>query len=183
MVNIYKLKLTILQQEILRFLFVKAGKAFNARQIALALGVSQPAVGKALPLLEKEGLIQIKKEAGRFSIELNRDNPAVIGLKRADNLKQLYESGLVQFLYDQLPGAAVILFGSYALGEDTVTSDIDLAVIGIKEKPMDLTAFETLLERDILINYYSSLSLLDKPLLHNLFNGIVLKGNIDYENI
>ena len=183
MVNIYKLKFTVLQQEILRFLFVKAGKTFNARQIALALEVSQPAIGKALPLLEKEGLVIVKKEAGRLSIELNRDKPEILGLKRADNLKQLYESGLVQYLHDQLPGAVVILFGSYALGEDTLTSDIDLAVIGIKEKPLELADFEKLLERDILINYYPSLHVIDKPLLNNLLNGITLKGAIDYENL
>lgn len=183
MVNIYKLKLTVLQQEILRFLFIKAGKTFNARQIALTLEVSQPAIGKALPLLEKEGFAIVKKEAGRFSIELNRDKPEVLGLKRADNLKQLYETGLVQFLYDQFPGACIILFGSYALGEDTLTSDIDLAVIGIKEKQLELAEFEKLLERDIRINYYPSLRVIDKPLLHNLLNGIVLKGTIDYENL
>lgn len=183
MVNIYKLELTILQQEILRFLFVKAGKAFNARQIALALEVSQPAIGKALPTLEKEGFLSVKKEAGRLCIELNCDRPKIIGLKRADNLRQLHESGLVQFLYDQLPGASVILFGSYTLGEDTLTSDIDLAVIGVKERQLDLRAFEKLLERDIVINFYPSLSTIDKPLLHNLLNGIVLKGTVDYENL
>lgn len=183
MVNIYKLKFTILQQEILRFLFVKAGKAFNARQIALALEVSQTAIGKALPLLQNEGFAIVNKEAGRLSIELNRDKPEILGLKRADNLKQLYETGLVQFLYDQFPGTSIILFGSYSLGEDTLTSDIDLAVIGVKEKQLELTEFEKLLERDILINYYPSLSVIDKPLRHNILNGIVLRGAIDYENL
>ena len=44
MINIYKLKLTNLQQEILRLLFVRAEKSMNQRQIAKVLGVSPPAV-------------------------------------------------------------------------------------------------------------------------------------------
>lgn len=181
MVSIYKLKLTILQQEILRLLFVKAGTSLNAHGIARALEVSQPAVSKALPMLEKEGLIKVSKDkdSKRLSIELNRDNHYVIWLKRVDNLKQIYESGLAKFLYDSLPGATVILFGSYAFGEDTSKSDIDLAVIGAKEKVLDLAKFEKTLEREIIINYYKSFNDIDKHLLSNIANGILLKGAVE----
>src|SRR3989344_9586315 len=141
MINIYKLKLTILQQDILRLLFIKVGENLNGRNIAYTLKVSQPAVSKALPALEKEGFIKVSKDKNskRLSIELNRDNPQMIWLKRADNLKQIYESGLVKFIYDTFPEATVILFGSYAFGEDTANSDIDLAVIGSKEKEINLS--------------------------------------------
>ena len=158
MVNICKLKLTILQQEILRLFFIKAGLVLNARAISRYLEVSHPAISKALPFLEKKEFITIHKdkESKRFSIELNRDNSLVIGLKRADNLKLLYESGLIQHLYDSLQGTTIILFGSYSFGEDTSTSDIDLAVIGLKDKHLDLNKFEKILERKITINYYES---------------------------
>ncbi len=181
MVNIYKLQLTNLQQEILRLLFIKTGMSLNQLGIARPLGVSQPAVIKALPKLEKENLIKARqdKESKRWSIELNRDNPQVIWLKRADNLKQLCEAGLMQFLYDNFPGATVILFGSYAFGEDTIASDIDLAVIGIKEKSLDSTNFHKMLERAIIINYYPSLKKIDKHLLNNILNGVVLKGTVE----
>ena len=84
----YKLKLTILQQEILRFLFTNAGQAFNARGLAVALDVSQPAIAKALPLLEKQGFVHIMKDrtSKRLAIELNRENYLVIGMKRAHNI-------------------------------------------------------------------------------------------------
>ncbi len=185
MINRYKLKLTRLQEEILRLLFIKAGTSLNARRIALLLYVSQPAVSKALPLLEKEELITVSKDkdSKRLSIELKRDNHEVIWLKRADNLKQIYESGLSQWLYDNLPSATVILFGSYALGEDTLDSDIDLAIIG-KEKALNLDEFEKILERKININYYKGLKekdtfLLNKFLLNNILNGITLKGTVE----
>src|SRR3989344_447002 len=134
MVNIYKLKLTSLQQEILRLLFVNAGKTLNALGVAKALDVSQPAVSKAIPLMVKANLIKVEKDkdSGRLAIELNRDNHKVMQLKRVENLKLIYESGLADFLEKEFAGATIILFGSYSRGEDTVNSDIDIAVVGRK---------------------------------------------------
>ena len=73
MVNMNKLKLTLLQQEILRFLFMNSGVVFNARGIAVSLGVSQPAVSKALPLLKKHSFVSISKDkqSKRLSIEFS----------------------------------------------------------------------------------------------------------------
>lgn len=181
MVNIYKQELTVLQQEILRLLFVKAGMSLNQRGIARILEVTQPAVIKALPKLEEEGLINVKQDedSKRWSIELNRDNHKVIQLKRVDNLRQIYSSGLADFLEKEFAGATIILFGSYSKGEDTTTSDIDIAVIGRKEKKLDLTIFDKTLERTILVNFYPSFKEVHKHLRENLFNGIVFAGGVE----
>ncbi|MDO8516528.1 MAG: nucleotidyltransferase domain-containing protein [Nanoarchaeota archaeon] len=181
MVNIYKIKLTNLQQEILRLLFVKAGESLNQRTIARALKVSPPAVMKALPNLEKESLIKLiqDKESKRWAVELNRENHKVMQLKRADNLKLIYESGLADFLEKEFAGATIILFGSYSRGEDTNKSDIDIAVIGRKDKLIKLELFEALLERKININFYNSFKDIHKNLKENLFNGIILFGGIE----
>ncbi len=181
MVNIYKQDLTVLQQEILRYLFVKAGISVNARNIAKFLDVSQPAVSKALPHLEAKDFIKIKKdkESKRLSIELNRENHRVMQLKRADNLKQIYDSGLADFLEKEFAGGTIILFGSYSRGDDTVNSDIDIAVIGRKDKIINLEQFEKMLEREIRINFYDSFKDIHKNLKENLFNGIVLFGGIE----
>ena len=180
MVNIYKLELTNLQQEILRLLFIKAGQSLNQRQISKILEVTQPAVMKALPGMEKQGLIKLNqdKESKRWSVELNRDNHKVMQLKRADNLKLLYESGLADFLEKEFAGATIILFGSYSKGEDTINSDIDITVIGRKDKTIDLVNFEKALQRKININCYDSLKNIHKHLKENLFNGILLYGGI-----
>jgi len=181
MVKIYELKLTNLQQRILRLLFIKAGISLNAHNIARALNVSQPAVMKALPYLEKEELITIfqDKESKRWSIELNRENHKVIQLKRVDNLKLIYELGLADFLETEFAGAVIILFGSYSYGEDTINSDIDIAIVGRKEKSFDLEKFENLFGKEIKINFYESFSKINKNLRSNLFNGIVLSGRIN----
>lgn len=181
MVNICKVKLTNLQQEILKILFVKVNIILNQRQIAKYLDVSQPAVMKALPALEKENYILIKKdkESKRWSIELNRSNHKVMQLKRVDNLKQIYESGLADFLEKEFAGAVIILFGSYSRGDDIFNSDIDIAVIGRKDKPIKFEKFEKILGREIRINFYDSFGKIHKNLKENIFNGIVLAGGIE----
>lgn len=181
MVNIYKLKLTNLQQEILRLLFVKAGTSLNQRRISKILEVSQPAVMKALPSLEKENLVKIQqdRESRRWSIELNRGHHRVMQLKRADNLKQIYESGLADFLEKEFAGAAIILFGSYSRGEDIADSDIDIAVVGRKDKLIDLTDYEKLLERTINLSFYGSFKEIHKHLRENICNGITLAGGVE----
>ena len=179
--NIYKQKLTVLQQEILRLLFVKSGESLNQRKIAQVLKVSPPAVMKALPKLEEENLTKMEqdKESKRWSITLNRDSHKAIQLKRADNIKQIYESGLADFLQEEFAGSAIILFGSYSRGEDVHDSDVDIAVIGRKEKKVDLTEFNKILERTIFINFYSSFGEIHKNLKENILNGIILFGGIE----
>jgi len=180
MVNIYKLEFTILQQEILRFLFVNAGVSFNARRIANSLGVSSTAILKALPKLEKKNLINVQKdkESKRLSIKL-KDNKDVIFLKRVENLKLLYKSGIVEFLSEKFPGSTIVLFGSYSFGEDTVHSDIDIAVVGVKEKDVDLGRFSRMLGGEIMLHFYTDLKSVDNNLRENVLNGIILKGGVE----
>ncbi len=152
----------------------------NQRGVARILDVSQPAVMKALPKLKEENLIKINqdKESKRWCIELNRDYVNSIWLKRADNLNQIYKSGLVSYFYEKLPGTTIILFGSYSQGEDTIYSDIDIAVIGTK-KEINLTKFDKMLERTIIINFYKSFKDINENLLNNILNGIILKGCVE----
>jgi predicted nucleotidyltransferase len=181
MVKIYKLKLTTLQQEIMNFLFLKAGESFNARSLANHLEVSQPAISKALPLLEKENYLLIKKdkESGRLSIELNKQNPKIMHLKRVQNLNLLYESGLPDYLEESFPGTTIILFGSFSRGDDSINSDIDIAIIGYKEKTLNLNKYEEMLAKEIRLQFYTDLKSINKNLKENIYNGILLAGGIE----
>ncbi len=180
MINTYKLKLTVLQQEILNLLFIKAGAVLNQRQVARHLQVSSPAIMNALPKLKKEELIKLEqdKESRRWAICLNR-NQAVMQLKRADNLRQLYHCGLTDFLEKEFAGSTIVLFGSYSRGEDLVNSDIDIAVIGRKDKQIELGKYEKYLERKININFYDDFKSIHKNLKENLCAGITLTGGFE----
>lgn len=184
----YKLKWTALQAQAFRFLCINAGQTFNLRGIARPLKLSPTSVSNALKGLQKEGLIKIRKSGtmNLLSIEFNRDSRRAIQLKRAENLKMIYESGLADFLYDLFPGCTIVLFGSYSFGEDVWygekdgrSSDIDMAIIGTKGKEIALAKYESLLERKISVNFYKSWTEIHKHLKENILRGIILSGGVE----
>ncbi len=183
----YKLKWTRLQSEIFRLLCIKAGQILPFRAIAKALNVSPTAVSNAAKELEKEGMIKItKSETMNFcAVNFNRDNYKAVHLKRIENLKMIYESGLADFLYNEFPGCSIVLFGSYSLGEDVWfgekderSSDIDIAIVGTKGQKEWLEKYEKILERTISLNFYKSWKEIHKHLKDNILNGIILSGGV-----
>lgn len=173
-----KLKWTMLQAEIFQLLCIKAGKKLSQREIALLLNVSPTAVGNSLSLLLKNDLITIDRLKTINLISLNRDESIVLGLKRVENLKQIYLSGFLSYVVDELAGGTIVLFGSYAKGEDIHTSDIDIAVIGRKNKKLSLDKFEKMLQRSIQVQFYDSWGKIQNNLRNNILNGIVLEGSV-----
>lgn len=177
--DMYKLKFTRLQNEIFRLLCIKAGGQLNQRGIAKLLEVSPTAIAKAIKGLGDLVKIEKSETMNLNLIQLNRDNPKAIALKRAENLKQIYDSGLVDYLGEKFPGSAIVLFGSYSLGEDVVGSDVDIAIIGSKKKEINLNKFEKKLITEIMINFYGDLHQINKELRENIINGITLQGRIE----
>ncbi len=177
-----KQKLTRLQQNIIILLCEEIRNNLSQSEIAKKLSVSSSAIKKALPQLEKNNLI-IKKQIKNIkllNIELNRELESNINLKKAINIDQIYKSNLNEYLQEMHPGCTIILFGSYCRGEDTIYSDIDIAIIGTKKrKEYNLKKFEKKLNKEININTYDTLDNLGKELKANLFNGIILTGAIE----
>lgn len=110
-------------------------------------------------------------------IKANLDNPDFKNLKRVNNLKNVYLSGLFNYLYEKFPLSAIILFGSYSRGEDIERSDIDMAIIG-KEKPLKLEEYNKKFNKDINIEFIN-LDKIDKNLRNNIISGITLSGYIN----
>lgn len=175
-----KQKLTKLQQDIFRMLCLYSGEELNQSDIAGKLNVSSAAVSKSVSGLEEEKLITVDRSSKikLHLIKLDRDNPRAIELKRIENLRITYESGMLDYLEGCFPGKTIILFGSYSRGEDTVKSDIDIAIIG-KDSKVSLEKFEKILNRNINIQFIPSLKSINKELLSGICNGIVLTGAIE----
>jgi predicted nucleotidyltransferase/DNA-binding transcriptional regulator YhcF (GntR family) len=186
--EMYKLKWTKLQNQIFSLMCINAGQKFNLRGIAKILKVSPTAVSKAIKELEKENIISIEKSKtmNLTYVQFNRNNERAINLKRAENLRIIYESGLQKFLYDQFSGCTIILFGSYSKGEDVCygkmderSSDVDIAIIGTKEKIMNIHEFEEKIKLEISINFFKSWKEIHLNLKNNILNGIILSGSVD----
>jgi len=177
--DICKVKWTQLQSEIFSLLCLKVGEKLSQRDIAKFLKVSPTAVANSLKALKKDNFISLEKTKNINFIYLNRDNETAIELKRVENLKNVYTSRLLEYLEKELPGGTIILFGSYSYGGDINTSDVDIAVIGRKDKPLQLEEFDRILNRKININFYDSFREIHKNLKDNILNGIVLKGTVE----
>ncbi|MHB1016508.1 MAG: nucleotidyltransferase domain-containing protein [Coriobacteriia bacterium] len=104
----------------------------NASQIAARTGLTRPAVASVLANLSAIGAIR-SSPAGRATIHwLNRDSVYVENL-----VGPIFEAEqrLPEDMLDDLAGAfhdgtvSVILFGSYARGEQTPASDVDVALV------------------------------------------------------
>src|SRR3989344_4808251 len=76
---------------------------------------------------------------------------------------------------------AIVLFGSFAKGEDAEKSDIDLLVITSAKKELNLDIFDKKLGRKIQLFLFSEKEIekmkeSNKELLNSLINGIILYG-------
>ena len=179
--DIKRFEFTKLQAKIFRLLCVKVGERISQREIAGELRVSPTAVSKALVDLRKFRLVVVEK-IGKINlnyVELNRDLSDAIYFKGLENLRMIYVSGLVEDLKDSFPGASILLFGSYSRGEDVIFSDIDIAVVGAKEKKINCSKFEKILKRKININFYPSFRKIHKNLRESILSGVLLHGSID----
>lgn len=132
-------------------------------------------------LLKMNQITESSEKKGRriFPIyKSNLNHPYYKKMKRIHNLFRLEESGLIDFLHDQLMPNCIILFGSYLRGEDTEESDIDL-FIESKEEKLDLKKFEKKLNRKIQLHFKEKFSDYPSELKNNIINGIALRGYLE----
>lgn len=110
----------------------------NATQIAQRTGLTKMAVGNALGELSAMGLVQ-SSPVGRATVHtLIRENAYVERIVRP-----VFEAErtMVQLLEDELKGVflertqSIVLFGSYARGEQDESSDVDVVFVasGLKD--------------------------------------------------
>lgn len=177
--DISKLKWTRLSAEIFSLLCRKAGEKLSQREIAKILKVSPTAVANSVKNLKIDNLIRLEKTKTINFIFFNGNERKAVELKRVENLQNIYLSGLSDYLEKELAGGTIILFGSYSKGEDTNTSDIDLAVIERKDKMLELEKYEDILNRKINVNFYKSWANIPQHLKNNILNGILLHGSVE----
>ncbi len=150
-------------------------ESFRLRELSRLSKISPPSVMNYLAEFEKQGLIKKYEKRKVPYYQAIRDNEDFKQYKKLSILFELHKSGLIDYLWDELVPEVIILFGSFSLGEDTETSDIDLFVQA-SEKKLNLGKYEKMLGKEINIFYESKFSRLSKELKNNIINGTKLKG-------
>lgn len=154
------------------------------RELAKKLALSPYATKKYVDLLVEQGLIKEERKANLRYFKANTNNLFFKHLKISFSINIILQSGLVEFLTEQIPNASsIVLFGSMAKGEDDEESDADILVIG-KEKNLDLSKMEEKIGKEINLHIFSwskwnKKSRQDEPFYYEIVGyGIVLHGEM-----
>ena len=160
-------------------------KEFSLSDLAREAGVAKQHLGLIIDELRQEEIITIEKLSRIWRIRANTHNWAYQRLKIVHNLRYAYFSGLVEFLDERfnLP-RAIVLFGSFRMGQDNSASDIDIAIetaapheyelVGLKE----LAPFEKQIGRNIQLHLFHRDSITPE-VFASIANGILLLGFLE----
>ncbi len=169
-----------IKQRIKEFFFINPTSRMRVRQIEKELGLSLPSVIRYCKELEREGILKLLRIGNVSFYTSNRTSGKFLLEKRLFNVKQLYESGLIDYLKKELINPLIIVFGSFARGEDIEESDIDLYIETPSKKDIAVEKYEAVLQRKIHIFRHKSIrKIKNKHLANNIVNGIVLNGFIE----
>jgi predicted nucleotidyltransferase len=159
----------------LEVFFIEPTKIHFIKEISKKTEIAHTSIRNNINKLLEEKLI-LPKESSPFNGYIaNRDNPNFIFYKKVYNLYSL--KNIKDFLEKNHYPKLAVVFGSYSLGEDIESSDIDILLI-TKEKEINLKKFEKELKREINILCLDNLNKLEKP-LNKVQNGFIISGGFD----
>jgi len=145
------------------------------REISKKINLAPTSVRNNIKELLKNNLIIKQKSKPFDGYVANRENSEFIFYKKVHNFYSLKK--LAGFLDKNFYPRLAVVFGSYSLGEDVETSDIDLLIIS--KRKIELNKFEKELKREINILAIDNLNKLEKPILNKVYNGFVICGGFD----
>ena len=168
-----------IKQTIKKYFFINPTIKLRVREIERTLKLPLPSVIRYCKELEQEDILTINK-IGNVNFYTSNRSEAYLLEKKLFNIKQIYESGLINYLKIELSNPAIILFGSFAKGEDIEESDIDLYIETPSKKKVNLEKFEKLLKRKIQVFQQKNLKeITNLNLANNIINGIILNNYIE----
>ncbi len=166
-----------IKKTIREYFLINPTAKHRVREIERLLGLPLPSVIRYCKELESEGILTVRRIGNVVFYTANRTDGRYILEKRLHNIRSLYDSGLVEFLRTELNNPVIVVFGSFARGEDTEESDIDLYIESPSKKGINLERFGKLLRREIQVFRHRSIQEVRNPrLADSIINGIVLNG-------
>jgi len=157
----------------LEIFFIEPTTIHFIKEISRKIKLAPTSIRNNIKELLKDNLIKIKKTKPFNGFIANRESNSFIFYKRIYNLYSL--KNLIDFLVESYYPKLVVVYGSYSLGEDIESSDIDIIIIKSNNE-IKLGNFEKKLKRKIQIISINDLNELDINLKKKVLNGIVLYG-------
>ncbi len=168
-----------IKEMIKEYFFINPTAKLRVREIERTLKLPLPSIIRYCKELEQEKILTIYK-VGNVSFYTASRSEVYLLEKKLYNVKQLYDSGLINYLKIELSNPVIVLFGSYAKGEDTENSDIDLYIETPSKKSVNIKKFIKLLSREIQLFPHKNIKEITNPhLANNIINGITLNNNLE----
>jgi predicted nucleotidyltransferase len=163
--------------KITEYFFLNPTARLRVRQIEREVEVALPSAIRYAKELEQEGILKLTKIAGVNLYSADRSSREFLLEKKLFNLKQI--SPLVDYLIEHWSNPTIVIFGSYARGEDVEGSDVDI-YLQTSAKKVDLKNFEKQLSRGIQLFIHRNIhQVKNKELANNIINGVTLNGFIE----
>ena len=164
--------------------------SYPAREVSLndlcgLVGISKTTANGVVTLLQREGFLKIQPLGRLWRITCDQTHPYNITRKIPTHLAAIYESGMIDAIRTAIPGSrAIVLLGSYRRGDDTETSDVDIAVEVLGDREPETVLFGKIAQlgyrKDVAVNLLLfSRNRIDLNLFANIANGIVLDGFLE----
>lgn len=155
--------------------FTNPNSKLRVREIERTLKLPLPSVIRYCKELKQENILTTINLGNSTFYTANKTHQNYILQKKLRNSRKIYESDLINYLKKELNNPAIVLFGSYAKGEDQENSDIDIYIETQSKKDLNLSEFEKKLQRTIQVFKHKQLKeITNKHLRNNIINGITL---------
>ncbi len=169
-----------IKYRIIEFFFTNPTKRLRVRELERELKAPLPSVIRYVKELINEGLLKVIKISNVTFYTADRSSKKFILLKRLRNIRKIYDSGLNDFLINELGNPVIILFGSFFKGDDIEDSDIDLFIQSELNKKINLNKFEQLLNRGIQLFIHKNIKdVKNTDLMNNIINGFTINGLLE----
>jgi len=132
MIQLYQ-KITHLK--ILQHFYENPFEEFYLRELGRILDISPMTVKRSLDVLVNDHLLLREERKNQILYRANSENMTFRYSKIAYNLAWIEDKKIIDQLLEKIPGvSSIILYGSYAKGENDEYSDLDLLIISSQKK-------------------------------------------------
>lgn len=133
--NMIQLYQKIKQLKVLSLFLENPYSRYYLRESARMLQMDPMTIKRALDLLVEENLLMRTEENNRTYYKAEMENPVFRYLKISYNLSKLREKNIVNYIVKNMKTvSSIILFGSFATGENNKESDVDILTISLSKK-------------------------------------------------
>jgi len=174
------MRIISIKENIKAYFFTHPTARLRVRQIERELHMPLPSVIRYCRELHEENILKKEAISGVTLYAADRASKKYLFEKKLFNLRQIFESGLIDFFVREYSNPVIVLFGSYAKGEDIERSDIDLYIETAKKQEFDLQKFEKIFQRRIQIfNFRNIREVPNVHLANNIINGTILNNFVE----